>query len=57
MTIRAVPPEIDALPKVEHLCNYSLKNTFIFGKHTCKKKNIRCEVLYKSYALSLKYIK
>ena len=36
MTIRAVPSEIAALLKVAHLCNYSLKDTFIFGKHTSK---------------------
>ena len=36
MTIRAVPSEIAALPKVTHLCNYSLKDTFIFGKHTSR---------------------
>ena len=34
MTIRAVLPEIAALPKVAHLCNFSLKDTFVFGKHT-----------------------
>ena len=26
MTVRAVPPENAALPKVAHLCNYSLPN-------------------------------
>ena len=36
MTIRAVPPKIAALPKVANLCNYSLNDTFIFGKHTSK---------------------
>ena len=36
MTIRAVQPKKAALPKVAHLCNYSLKDTFIFGKHTSK---------------------
>ena len=37
MTIRVVPPEIAALPKVAHLCNYSLKDAFIFGKQTSKR--------------------
>ena len=36
MTIRAVRPKKAALSKVAHLCNYSLKDTFIFGKHTSK---------------------
>ena len=37
MTIKAVPPEIAALPKVAYLCNYSLRDTFIFEKHTSKR--------------------
>ena len=36
MTIRAVPLEIAELPKVAHLCNYSLKDTLV--KHTSKRK-------------------
>ena len=36
MTIKAVLPEIAAMLKVAPLCNYSLKDTFIFGKHTSK---------------------
>ena len=36
MTIRAVPSEIAALPKVAHLCNYFLNDAFIFVKHTFK---------------------
>ena len=40
MTIRAVTPEIAVLPKVTHLSSYSLKDTFIFGKHTSKRIKI-----------------
>ena len=46
MTIRAVPPEIAALPKVAHLCNYALKDAFIFGKHTSKRIKIAGVELY-----------
>ena len=46
MTIRAVPSEIAALPKVAHLCNYSLKDTYIFGKHTAKRIKIASVLLY-----------
>ena len=46
MTIRAVPPEIAALRKVVHLCNYSLKDDFIFGKHTSKRIKIAGVELY-----------
>ena len=46
MTINAVPLEIAALPKVAQLCNYSLKDAFIFGKHTSKKIKIACVELY-----------
>ena len=47
MTIRVVPPEIAALPKVAHLCNYSSKDAFIFGKHTSKTIKIAGVVIYK----------
>ena len=46
MTIRAIPPEIAALLKVAHLCNYFLKNTFIFDKHPSKKIKIAGVKLY-----------
>ena len=46
MTIREVPPEIAALPKVAQLCNYSLKDSFIFGKHTSKRIKIAGVELY-----------
>ena len=46
MTIRAVPPEIAALPKVVHLGNYFFKNAFIFGKHTSKRIKIASVELY-----------
>ena len=39
MTIRAVPPKIAELPRVAHLCNYSLKDLF-FGKHTIERIKI-----------------
>ena len=55
MTIRAVPPEIAALPKVAHLCNYSLKDTFNFGKHTSKRIKIAGVELY--IDRTLRYIK
>ena len=48
MMIRAVPSEIAALPKVAHLCNYSLKDAFIFGKHTSKRIKIAGVELYKN---------
>ena len=46
MTIRAVPPEIAALKKVTHLCNNSLKDTFIFDNHTSKRIKIAGVELY-----------
>ena len=46
MTIRVVPPEIAVMPKVAHLCNNSLKDTFIVGKHTSKRINIAGVELY-----------
>ena len=46
MAIMAVPPEIAALPKVAHLSNYSLKDTFIFGNHTSKRIKIAGVELY-----------
>ena len=46
MTIRAVHSEIAALPKVAHLCNYSLKDAFIFDKHTSKRIKITSVELY-----------
>ena len=46
MTIREVPPKIAALQKVAHLCNYSLKDTFIFGKHSSKRTKIAGVELY-----------
>ena len=46
MTIMPVPPEIAALPKVAHVCNYSLNDTFIFGKHTSKRIKIAGVELY-----------
>ena len=47
MTIRAVPPEIAALPNVVLLCNYFLNDTFIFSKHMSKSIKIRRVVIYK----------
>ena len=46
MTIKAAPPEIAALPKVAHLCDYSLKDSYIFGKHTFKRIKIAGVDLY-----------
>ena len=46
MTIRAVPPEIATLLKVAHLCNYPLKDAFIFGKHTSKRIKLAGVELY-----------
>ena len=45
MTIGAVPPEMATL-SFAHLCNYSLKDPFIFGKHTYKRIKIAGVELY-----------
>ena len=57
MTIKAVQLEIAALPKVAHLCNYSLNEAFIFVNPTSKRIKTAGVELYINSFFSLKYIK